>query len=510
MLPSDATVTPGETRAAAAPPAGGMPLLRGAAQGALIESRQRWRDLAGLAADFAFETDEEGRLSFLAPDGVLGWPAAALLGRRPLEEGLLLRPEPDPFALRLPARDIRAWLRRMDGEAACLSFVVTPLHGPDGRFAGLRGCARDVTAEIAEAEAQANALRRALAVQALVRRVREAVLAPRMLPALLDLLPAAIGCAGAALVELGPDGRLTTGNGAAGTGTVGHRPPPLGDLPALPPHGRWPIAGTAPAMRGGQAVFTRGAGGEPMALVLQLGLAGPLLADPSGPAAPEAGSLARQALLVWREAGARPFDDDERHQLEALSDLLGVVLGNQRLLAELERQARTEVLTGLLNRRAFLDEMRRRMERLRREGKGGVLLFLDVDNLKPVNDRLGHEAGDALLVAVAGLLRRVARPSDMAARLGGDEFALWLDGVAEESIAARRAEALCAGAAATLLTAPGGAERVPVSVSIGVALTLAGAETPEAVLARADAALYAAKRAGRNAWRLAPAGPIAA
>ncbi len=510
MPPSDATVTPGETRAAATQAAGVMPLLRGAAQGALIESRQRWRDIAGLATDLSFETDEDGRLSFLAPDGVLGWPTAALLGRRPLEEGLLLRPEPDPFALRVAARDVRAWLRRMDGEAACLSFVVTPLHGPDGRFAGLRGCARDVTAEIAEAEAQANALRRALAVQAMVRRVREAVLAPRMLPALLDLLPAAVGCAGAALVELGSDGRLVPGSGLAGAGTGGRPPPVLGEMPPLP-HGRPdPSAGPGLPLRGGQAVFTRGAGGEPVALVLQLGFATPALAMPAGFSLPELGSHARQALLVWRDAGARPFDDDERHQLEALSDLLGVVLGNQRLLAELERQARTEVLTGLLNRRAFLDEMRRRMERLRREGKGGVLLFLDVDNLKPVNDRLGHEAGDALLMAVAGLLRRVARPTDLAARLGGDEFALWLDGVAEESIAARRAEALCAGAAAILLTAPGGTERVPVSVSIGVAVTIAGAETPEAVLARADAALYAAKRAGRDAWRLAPAGPIAA
>ncbi|MBY0333767.1 MAG: hypothetical protein K2X49_24175, partial [Acetobacteraceae bacterium] len=197
---------PALTLAPALPPTGEVVALRNAAQGALIESRQRWRDLVGLAADLAFETDSDGRLSFLAPDQALGWPATSLLGRRPLEEGLLLRTDPDPFALRVPARDVRAWLCRMDGEAACLSFTVAPLFGRDGRFMGLRGVARDITVEVGEAEAQAGALRRALAVQALVRRVREAVLAPRMLPALLDLLPAAIGCAGATLVDLGPDG----------------------------------------------------------------------------------------------------------------------------------------------------------------------------------------------------------------------------------------------------------------------------------------------------------------
>jgi diguanylate cyclase (GGDEF)-like protein len=146
-----------------------------------------------------------------------------------------------------------------------------------------------------------------------------------------------------------------------------------------------------------------------------------------------------------------------------------------------------------------------------RAARGGALLFLDVDNLKPVNDQLGHEAGDALLIAVANLLRRVARPTDLMARIGGDEFALWLDGVTEEAVAASRAEALCAGATGILLAAPSGTTRVPVSVSIGAALSGAGPqrEMPEVLLARADAALYAAKREGRSTWRMAdgPPGP---
>lgn len=496
IVPAPATLRP----AAPAP----VQALRDAAQGALIESRQRWRDIVAMATDLAFETDAEGRITFLSPDPVLGWPAAALLGRRPVEDGLLLRPEPDPFSCRQPVRDLRAWLRRADGEPACLSFVATPLLGPDGCFLGLRGAARDVTAGVAEAEAEAAALRRALAVQALVRRVREAVLMPRMLPALLDLLPAAIGCAGAVLVELGADGwPVPPGPRDAGRpqGDAAARPPCLAPGP---PQRDGPGRAAPSLAPGGPPVFTRGAGGEPVALVPQAASA-----DPALPGRDDGTASPAQALLVWREAGARPFDADERHLLEALSDLLGVVLGNQRLLLELERQARTDGLTGLLNRRAFLEDLHRRLDRLQRDGGGGALLFLDVDNLKPVNDRLGHEAGDALLQGVAALLGRTARATDLAARLGGDEFALWLDGVTSEAVATGRADALCAEAAALRLPSQGpGGGGLPAGIGIGISIGVAlagGAEAAEAVLARADQALYAAKRAGRNAWRLAPA-----
>jgi diguanylate cyclase (GGDEF)-like protein len=472
--------------------------LHRATQAALIDSRQRWRDLVEIAADLAFETGPDGRLTFLVPDAVLGWPSAALIGHRPVEAGLLLRPEPDPFCLRAAARDVRALVRRSDGQAAVMSFSVAPLRGIAGAFRGLRGCARDITQEVAEAEAQAAELRRALALQGLVRHVREAVLAPRMLPALLALLPTAIGCAGAMLVELGAEGEPSLRHAAVPDQT-GARPPPLLAEPGI-------ASGLgADPTRSCQPIFTRGMSGEPVAIVPQPVIVpfAALHAASTSSGATGRSRPQRQGLLVWREAGARPFDEDERHLLEALSDLLGVVLGNQRLLTELERQARTEEMTGLMNRRAFLEELRRRMDRLSREGRGGSLLFIDVDNLKPVNDRLGHEAGDALLVAVAELIRAIARPTDLAARLGGDEFALWLDGVLEEPVAAARACALCAGARG-IVVAGDPDRQLPVTLSVGVALSRGedGAAAP-AVLARADGALYAAKRAGRDTWRLA-------
>ena len=124
-----------------------------------------------------------------------------------------------------------------------------------------------------------------------------------------------------------------------------------------------------------------------------------------------------------------------------MTGVIRMVLEHEAIQRELARQARTDPLTGLLNRRAFMEEAGRRIDRLDREVIPGTLIFMDLDRLKPLNDRLGHEAGDAALMLTADLLRRTFRPTDLVARLGGDEFALWMDG-SDELTAAERAESL--------------------------------------------------------------------
>jgi diguanylate cyclase (GGDEF)-like protein/PAS domain S-box-containing protein len=442
-------------------------------RGALLESRQRWRDFVTLAADLVFETDAKGNLTFLAPERILGWPAEALL-HRPARE-LLAAGATDPFAGHTAAQGvkqgvkqgIKAWLRRADGLAACFSLNLAPLADGAGRFAGLRGTARDITAEEQAAEIQAAQLRRAATLEVLVRRLRQEVMAPRMLASTLEAMPAVLGCVGAAVLELAP-----------GAAQVVQR---HGEDPS-------PMQASALAMRAEGPCFGHGPESQPLALVPQ-----------------PAGSAPRHALLAWRAAEARPFDAEERALLVSLADLVFVALGNQALHRELEMQARTEALTGLLNRRAFLADLRRRLERHQRETAprpGGTLLFIDLDNFKPINDLLGHKAGDAALVAVANLLRDMVRPTDLVARLGGDEFAIWLED-ADAVIAGARAESLAWAAAHSLppLLRSGPSA---LTFSIGCAQWRPGsAETPEQLLARADAAMYAAKRSGRNCWRLA-------
>ncbi len=134
-------------------------------------------------------------------------------------------------------------------------------------------------------------------------------------------------------------------------------------------------------------------------------------------------------------------------------------------------------------------------------------MFIDLDNFKALNDTLGHDAGDEALRVAARLLRSSTRPSDLVARLGGDEFAVWLDG-ADEFVAAERAEALRAEAPRAL--APLTEGRVaPVTMSIGIAARWPGrGEDVDALLVRADQAMYAVKRAGRGHWRVSPAGDV--
>jgi diguanylate cyclase (GGDEF)-like protein len=155
----------------------------------------------------------------------------------------------------------------------------------------------------------------------------------------------------------------------------------------------------------------------------------------------------------------------------------------------------------LLNRRSFLEEVNRRIDRLDREGLPGTLMYVDLDNFKRLNDCCGHETGDEALLLTANLLRNLVRPSDLVARLGGDEFAIWLDG-SDELTAAERAERLrLEGPSAFAQNMPPGAP--PLTTSIGIASRNPHvSESLEEIMRRADSAMYEVKRSGRGHWRV--------
>lgn len=165
-----------------------------------------------------------------------------------------------------------------------------------------------------------------------------------------------------------------------------------------------------------------------------------------------------------------------------------------RQLAELALASRRDALTGLANRRAFDEELAREVARAAREGTPLSVIVLDVDRFKAVNDRHGHAAGDEVLRAVAARAAGVLRAEHLLARLGGEEFGAVLAG-ADLAQATAAAERMRAALAAAPVEAAGQALRV--TASFGCA-TLAPGETGEALVARADARLYAAKEAGRD------------
>ena len=167
--------------------------------------------------------------------------------------------------------------------------------------------------------------------------------------------------------------------------------------------------------------------------------------------------------------------------------------------ASLAYQASHDPLTGLLNRRRLLELLSEELRRSRgaRAADRPALLFLDLDDFKQVNDSLGHDAGDRLLLEVARRLREAVREGDVVSRFGGDEFAVLCRGVADETTAVEVARRLLDAVTGPLLL---GTRTVAVSGSIGVVVAGPGHAEAEDVLRDADVAMYQAKSAGKDCW----------
>jgi len=164
-----------------------------------------------------------------------------------------------------------------------------------------------------------------------------------------------------------------------------------------------------------------------------------------------------------------------------------------RLVTRLQQLSERDALTGLLNRRALVPLLQREVGRLRRYGETYALLMIDIDHFKNINDSHGHAAGDAALVKLADVLREAAREVDHIVRLGGEEFCILLPHSELDG-----AMHLACRVHAAVRDADWREFDRSVTISVGVAVAQSPEETPQAVLVRADQALYRAKNAGRD------------
>jgi diguanylate cyclase (GGDEF)-like protein len=167
---------------------------------------------------------------------------------------------------------------------------------------------------------------------------------------------------------------------------------------------------------------------------------------------------------------------------------------------ELDHLASHDSLTGLPNRRLFLERLQRALARVRRSGQPLTLLFIDLDQFKEINDRLGHTAGDIVLQAAAERMRGVVREIDTVARLGGDEFIILLDATGERAAIAHVADKVLAALAQPVAV---GEEQLAVGGSIGISTYPRDGVTATEIIAAADQAMYRAKSAGRNRFSFA-------
>lgn len=197
------------------------------------------------------------------------------------------------------------------------------------------------------------------------------------------------------------------------------------------------------------------------------------------------------------------FRPEHERLLEVLAAQAAAAIARAEALEEAQRLAITDALTGLYNARYFSGRLVEEIQRAQRYSHEVALIIVDSDALKLVNDRLGHAAGNDLLVALARTIRQQVRASDLVARFGGDEFVILQPETAIES-AQGTAERIRAAAYAASDAA--GVER---SVSVGVATFPKSARDADGLFRAADSALYSAKRQGKNRVEIAPVAPAA-
>ncbi|MCG8597703.1 MAG: diguanylate cyclase [Kiloniellales bacterium] len=436
---------------------------------ALIESRQRYKDLIEASHEFVWETDAKGCFSFVSPRGALGYGAKDLIGRRAEELLVEDEPAPGPFSAEAALEDVEVWVSRADDEPACLLLNAAPLRGPDGRWRGARGVASDVTERRQQESDRARSRNQERLLSYILGLIRGELEPGRMLEAAAAALMPALPVAGVAVYRLAVEG-----------GGSPHRAVETGVL--------------IPEELLEEALEELD--GEEMTVDLETD-AGLLMLHTTAHQGRVNG-----AICLWRGLSEGPWCEEDRGLVEELTVQLGLAIEQLRRQEALEKESAIDPLTGLLNRRSFERSLEERLLQAPGAWRDGVLFYVDLDNFKQVNDRYGHDRGDAALVAVAGILNRFTRRQDLAARLGGDEFALFLVDIPIEA-ARRKARTLVRAAGQLKPFSP--PEGPALGFSVGLAVTDPNRrETLEALMKRADKAMYEVKHGGKSGLAIAP------
>lgn len=437
---------------------------------ALVDSRQMFKDLVSCSTDFAWETDNSGNFIYVSPKGILGYTAYELNGKNS-REMIIGGGEENPFDTLDKVNEMELWLKRADGSMACLLVSAVPILDSQAKWQGARGVCRDIT-HIREREAVLRRThKREHILSKIVSTIRDMVTPSDMLENALTATMEGISSQSSYIIQKSnqKDGSFRA-EVKQQMGVLSE--PDLIYTLCQKALKMWQNTETDPNKT--EILQIRG-------FQVLIGIT-------------SHHSVNNGAIFLIRDVDAE-WQEDEIHLFNGITAHLGIALEQAFTHEELERRAFTDELTNLLNRRAFSEEIKKRIKNQKRSRMDGALLYLDLDNFKNVNDSKGHAHGDMILKELAHIIKQNTRIGDYSARLGGDEFAIWLDEIPRKNTLLKAYNFIVAGSRLARLADVGGPQ---LSISIGIAISDPDYEQSyDELMENADKALYQAKENGK-------------
>lgn len=442
---------------------------------ALVASRQLFKDLVTCTAEFVWETDVKGHFRYVSPRGAIGYTASELDGRlarnliiehrdRQMEESAL-----NPFESRDPVDNEILWLEDRTGALACMRISSIPVYDEENNWIGCRGAGHDITGEMAQ--------------KARLEKMAEE---EKVFASIIDAIRHEIDTK--KLFEIAGEGACQALNSTRIL------------LARKDFNNRFEVMFKTGIHDGVEKCLLNWVRSDELQVddnIVELIdgnwrlFVAPILC----------GEDLDGVIVLIRRIEATELESGEARLLKLLSEHLGVALIQIKAREKLELLSRTDELSGLLNRRAFHEDVAKRLRHNQRIKNSCSLFYIDLDNFKPVNDRFGHEKGDEVLKGISKLLTKNTRVGDMVSRLGGDEFAMWLEDISFDEAVEKAAEmqVLCRQMSEEM-----GVLDPSLSFSIGIAFAT-GEETEnlDGLLALADAAMYEVKAKGKGTFSVA-------
>lgn len=458
-----------------------------AMRNALIASRDLYRDLSRCSSDFSWQTDDNGAFTFVSAKGALGYSAQALNGRR--SQDMFDTAEPssieNPFISRTPVENVEVRLRDAKGETRYCRVDVLPVYDRNNKWLGARGVSSDFT----EAKRQQLALefmqQRELQVRAIVDAVHNNLDRVLAFNEAAGLLSGATGASLCLILGLDAKRRLRV----------------LGESASGDKQENYPVLTRIEL----EMLETRARLESETLNLTDSGHAYQITATTY------AGAL--NGVILLQNPSEENFETSKpdtpgmvmRSLSRAVAGNIGMAIAHDNQMRQLAELSRTDDLTGLMNRRAFMEDLHLRHRHIYRVSRSGALLYIDLDNFKPVNDRFGHAAGDQILKEFSNILREHSRIGDLCARLGGDEFAIWLEDTDAEGAAVKARHLIEAAKSLPRLAGIQPPPDMPkLCISIGIAIADPNfSEQLQQLIGRADEVMYQAKRKGKGSLIIA-------